>query len=98
MNAVSINDKLKDHCFICGLSLVEIPLRDTWLCEVTDIPVNLRWSCVKTSCNTLLTTFHLLAMKPKTPPSYSTVVSVNTIFLLPLRVESEFIIKYLGSF
>ena len=38
-----VGDKLRDHCFMCGSSLAEMPLHDTWLCEVVEIAVKLRW-------------------------------------------------------
>lgn len=64
----SVGDRLRDPCFMCGLSLVEMPLHDTWLCVVVEIAVELRWLWVIDIILFIIITSHLLSAKPKLHP------------------------------
>lgn len=51
-----------------GLSLAEMPLLGTWLCEVVEIAVELGWPWVIDIILYIITTSHLLSAKPKLHP------------------------------
>lgn len=67
MSALSTGDISKDHCFTCGLSLMEISFHDTRLCEAVEVISSLDMAMYEDIKCTV--TVQLLLRNKQTSPS-----------------------------